>query len=759
MIKKWFNTYISSITFILFLTFLIAGLFPLFLQMALVVPDIKNEIEHRALHEAELEMQQTFSAMNELVERRKENVRLLGQLPIATLMVENNREAIETVHRQRLDKVFVDWFGNNKEVVSVAIIDKEGHDRLRAVRLNAQSPLLSRDIYQSDRSDCPHVQHALHATRPEIIMAFRATTPPYLSKQNVSPHLPTVRLLYPMFSMETETVTGVVSLVLDVSQLLAKLEDASWIRNDGSYIMKDGQYLLGPGDRQEALPKAFVDFPTLESVLSGGHSQLLMGPEGTEVAWMPFFADFHGDYGLWIGKKIQSCGVRQWLTHFYRQALIIGAVLTAVVLAIALFFREATIRMRLKITGGVQEILSSEAPVSLKWQWPLELRELGTGLTALSQRFSEARQARHSAQKALSDLSQKYEMILSTAMEGIMGVDAMGAVTFINPDAARMLGYGQEEISGRHLHDLIHHKTATGSLYEESECPLCLTIHTGTAHVRREDLFWRKDGSSFNVEYETAPILVDGEGIQGAVLTFRDITDRLNTERQLIKYGETQNTLFQEVNHRVKNNLSALIGMLNMERDQAESKEQADLCSTLDDLVARIRGMSTVHSLLSANQWQPLPLSHLCQRIIGDTLAFLLPKGQKNIRVDACDALINNLQAHHLALVLNELTTNSAKHGLANKESVMISVRISPLDNGAMQITYRDNGPGYPPEILDGTMDRAGIGMRIMEGIIQANFHGKVELKNDNGAVTSFTMQLEQITAEDSIMEKDSSLC
>ena len=139
---------------------------------------------------------------------------------------------------------------------------------------------------------------------------------------------------------------------------------------------------------------------------------------------------------------------------------------------------------------------------------------------------------RKAFEEALEQLSRQHEMVLKSAGEGIFGLDLDGNATFVNPAAARITGWKVEELVGRPQHNVLHHTKTDGSPYPREECPIHAALEDGTTQSRDEEVFWRKDGTSFPVEYTSSPILQDGE-VVGAVVTFKDITERKALEQQL----------------------------------------------------------------------------------------------------------------------------------------------------------------------------------------------------------------------------------
>jgi two-component system cell cycle sensor histidine kinase/response regulator CckA len=148
------------------------------------------------------------------------------------------------------------------------------------------------------------------------------------------------------------------------------------------------------------------------------------------------------------------------------------------------------------------------------------------------------------AEEALARLSRQNELILNSAGAGIFGIDIQGNQTFVNQAAANMLGYEPEELAGRNGHAFWHHSKADGSPYPVEECPIYAVLHDGISRQGSDEVFWRKDGSSFPVEFMSTPIREDGE-LVGAVVTFRDVTERKRAETAQRQVEERFRSIFE----------------------------------------------------------------------------------------------------------------------------------------------------------------------------------------------------------------------
>jgi PAS domain S-box-containing protein len=150
-----------------------------------------------------------------------------------------------------------------------------------------------------------------------------------------------------------------------------------------------------------------------------------------------------------------------------------------------------------------------------------------TGFIGIARDITEHRRV----DEELRRLSQWHESILNAAGEGIYGLDQEGAARFINPAVARMLGYEIEELIGKSLHTIAHHSKPDGSPYPADECPVFGALRDGAVHHVTGEVFWRKDGTSFPVEYVSTPIRENGE-ITGAVVIIKDVTERKRAEEE-----------------------------------------------------------------------------------------------------------------------------------------------------------------------------------------------------------------------------------
>ena len=153
---------------------------------------------------------------------------------------------------------------------------------------------------------------------------------------------------------------------------------------------------------------------------------------------------------------------------------------------------------------------------------------------------------RKRADEAFQGIKRRNELILEAAGEGIYGLDLEGRTTFINPAAAEMIGWEPEELIGQRLHDILHHTKPDGAPYPRDECPIHAAFMDGKACHVTDEVYWRKDGTSFAVEYVSTPIR-ETDKLVGAVVVFDDVRKRRQAQEALRESEERLSAILDNV--------------------------------------------------------------------------------------------------------------------------------------------------------------------------------------------------------------------
>ena len=133
---------------------------------------------------------------------------------------------------------------------------------------------------------------------------------------------------------------------------------------------------------------------------------------------------------------------------------------------------------------------------------------------------------RQAAEEQLRQLKRQHDLIFNSIGEGIHWIDRNGAILFENAAAARMLGWEISDLIGRPAHATMHHTRANGTPYPQCECQIYACLTSGVARRAEDEVFWRKDGTSFPVEYTATPVRGENGEVIAAVVVFSDTSAR-----------------------------------------------------------------------------------------------------------------------------------------------------------------------------------------------------------------------------------------
>jgi PAS domain S-box-containing protein len=270
---------------------------------------------------------------------------------------------------------------------------------------------------------------------------------------------------------------------------------------------------------------------------------------------------------------------------------------------------------------------------------------------------------------------EKNRLILEAAGDGIWGVDLEGRTTFVNPAAARMVGYDVEELIGEPLHGIVHHSLPDGGPCARDDCPLDAGLRDGEVHEADDEFLWRSDGTTFPVKFTSTPIRKDAE-LFGAVLTFNDITEQLRVDRM-------KNEFISTVSHELRTPLTSVYGSLGLIRGGAVG--ELPIASGRIDF-----------------EWVRLDIAQLVQRSIEANKAYADRYDVTLLLVESPPEKEIYGDADRLMQVMTNLLSNAAKFSRKNSR-----VEISLYDLGPqVRISVKDQGAGIPEDFRDRLFDR-----------------------------------------------------
>jgi PAS domain S-box-containing protein len=193
---------------------------------------------------------------------------------------------------------------------------------------------------------------------------------------------------------------------------------------------------------------------------------------------------------------------------------------------------------------------------------------------------------RDESEQKLSEEEARMRLLLESTGEAIYGVNKKGELTFCNHALLRMLGYGsQQDLLGRNIHDVMHYKRRDGTPYPREECSQLRELAAGKKVHVEEELLWRADGSSFEAEIWSHPLVEDGARL-GAVVAFVDITARKKSQQALRQAKEdaeaanrAKSDFLANMSHEIRTPMNGILGMTTLALETNLDAEQRDYLS------------------------------------------------------------------------------------------------------------------------------------------------------------------------------------
>lgn len=315
------------------------------------------------------------------------------------------------------------------------------------------------------------------------------------------------------------------------------------------------------------------------------------------------------------------------------------------------------------------------------------------------------------AERELERLSRRNELILESVGEGVYGINLAGECSFVNPAALSFTGHSREELmkAVHTMHEILQPKKADGSDYIWEESPTYATLNDGEVRRVKGEIMWRKDGSSFPVDYVVTPIVEEDERILGAVVTFQDITERRAIEQM-------KNEFISIVSHELRTPLTSIRGSLGLLAsgllkkfpDKAEKMLKISVENT-DRLVRLINDILDIERLESGKVTVEQIECDLANLMLGasETMQAMANDNGVKLVVEPFSVKVW-ADSDRCLQVLTNLLSNAIKFS-GEKGEVRLSAETVELDDGRWaRVAVRDNGRGIPPEKMSKIFERFG---------------------------------------------------
>ncbi|GGO75773.1 ATP-binding protein [Nocardioides deserti] len=359
----------------------------------------------------------------------------------------------------------------------------------------------------------------------------------------------------------------------------------------------------------------------------------------------------------------------------------------------------------------------------------------------------------------LRRMARRTETLLTSVGDGIYGVDADGLITWVNPSGARALGHPIGALVGQRAHDLFHAPEVDGTTFPYDGCYIAEAIASGTVTSAEEDVYVRADGGTFPVEITASP-LVDDDVVTGAVVVFRDVTQRREVDRM-------KNEFLSVVSHELRTPLTSIRGSLGLLAG-----------GQLGDLSPRATSMARI-ALESSERLTRLINDILdLERIESGTRPMELAATDARALVEAATAEMDAMargadvrlevgpisgevlvDADRIVQTLTNLLNNAIKFSTAGGR-VVVDAAVQPTGTTVL-FRVRDEGRGIPEDQIGTIFNRfhqvdssdarqkggTGLGLAISRGIVERH-GGRIwaESRPGQGATVQFTLPVAQRT-------------
>ena len=352
----------------------------------------------------------------------------------------------------------------------------------------------------------------------------------------------------------------------------------------------------------------------------------------------------------------------------------------------------------------------------------------------------------------LRRLARQTEVLLTSVGDGIYGLDAEGRITFVNPAGASALRYDAAELLGRDAHEVFHAPDEHGAAYSYEGCYIAEAIRSGIVTAAEEDVYVRSDATTFDVEITASP-LVDEDLPRGAVVVFRDVTQRREVDRM-------KNEFLSVVSHELRTPLTSIRGSLDLLSSgvlgelspQARSMTAiaAESSERLTRLINDILDLERIESGDRAVHADPVEAADLLTRSATE-MAGLAETSAVQVVVEPSTGRVL-ADADRIVQTLTNLLSNAIKFSDAG---TAVHLDAQADGDGHVLFRVRDEGRGIPEDKLDTIFQRfeqvdssdarqkggTGLGLAISRGIVERH-GGRIWAESELGAGTTVMFTL-----------------
>ena len=350
------------------------------------------------------------------------------------------------------------------------------------------------------------------------------------------------------------------------------------------------------------------------------------------------------------------------------------------------------------------------------------------GITGLARDITE----RKEAEEKLRESEEMYRSLVKTLPDAVTMTDLEGNITYVSPRTLELHGFKSEnELLGKSAFELIdpsEHEIAMKNLKK--------TLDVGFAR-NLEYTLKNKDGTPFTGLLNTA-LIKDAHGEpKSFIATTRDISERKHTEEQIKKSLDEKEVLLREIHHRVKNNIQVISSMLNLYSAYIKDEPYLD---AFQDIQNRIKSMALIHEkLYQTKDMARVDFNEYIKDLINGLFRFYginINKIKPKIEVKGVTLGLDS--GIPCGLIINELVSNSLKHGFGKDMEGMIHIKMKPENENAVALIVSDNGKGFPQDL--NFKNTKTFGLQLVITLVE-QLGGSIELNNEGGTEFKITFK------------------
>lgn len=479
-----------------------------------------------------------------------------------------------------------------------------------------------------------------------------------------------------------------------------------------------------------------------------------------------FFSDGRLEFSTPIKQMDEQIGVLyistsldtmyQRLAEFIYIVLIVLVISLLVTLALSFLLQRLISKPILSLAEVAQDISrDSNYSIRADKQTGDEVGALIDNFNAMVEKIQERdlrlEEARDILEIQVRERTQRLQIILDTAADGIITFDNLGAITSVNRTAESMFGFDVDEAIGVNINTLMPHAFLSDAIPHTAEEQASVLPYS--PGIWRELKGHRHDKSLFPCELAIGEADIKNEVIYTAIV--RDITERKKIDRLKTEFIST-------VSHELRTPLTSIRGSLQLINGGAvgEMPEQAGnlidiACNNTERLLLLINDILDFEKIQSGNMrlaHEPIEISPFVTQALEEHAGYAKQHRVQYILKAHIDNAFVFADPHRLMQVLANLLSNAAKF---SPEGGEINISVCRQEEHRIRILVQDSGPGIQEAFRQKIFDRftqsdasdtrqkggTGLGLAIAKGIMEQH-NGTIDFVSPPGEGTTFYIEL-----------------